>query len=138
MGLSEILAAIFSIFKQPPVQYDGTNGNGYQPVAVPGPAPTPPAPVLADPVPATAQASPVTPVPVSVTADDAWRALCRPLVQHFESCALGAYWDPTGKVWTCGWGSTGPDVRAFARGSSTSGLSDSKIPLRPPSGMLSC
>lgn len=46
MGLSEIFAAIFSIFKRAPVQYDGTNGNGYQPAAMPGPVPAPPAPAL--------------------------------------------------------------------------------------------
>lgn len=39
-----------------------------------------------------------------------WIRLCRPLTQHFESCRLFAYWDPNGKVWTCGWGDTGPDV----------------------------
>jgi hypothetical protein len=37
MGLSEILAAIFSMFKRAPGQYDGTNGCGYQPVVAPAP-----------------------------------------------------------------------------------------------------
>lgn len=32
------------------------------------------------------------------------------LIEHFESCRLKAYWDATGKVWTIGWGHTGPDV----------------------------
>lgn len=32
------------------------------------------------------------------------------LIEHFESCRLQAYWDATGKVWTIGWGHTGPDV----------------------------
>ncbi|KWB72616.1 hypothetical protein WL40_10780 [Burkholderia ubonensis] len=36
--------------------------------------------------------------------------MVRPLVHHFEQCLLLAYWDAPGKVWTCGWGSTGPDV----------------------------
>jgi len=60
---------------------------------MPGPVPPPPPPKAAD-----------------VATDDAWRVPCRPLVQHFESCELEAYWDPTGKVWTCGWGTTGKDV----------------------------
>lgn len=33
------------------------------------------------------------------------------LIEHFESCRLRAYWDAHGKVWTVGWGHTGPDVR---------------------------
>lgn len=109
MNWGSLISAIFSAFKRAPAPMDGTNGNGYQPVATPGPAPTPPAPVLPpvvnDPPPMP------TVAPAAPPRDDAWRVLCRPLVQHFESCALGAYWDPTGKVWTCGWGSTGPDVK---------------------------
>lgn len=31
------------------------------------------------------------------------------LIKHFEGCHLMPYLCP-GKVWTCGWGSTGPDV----------------------------
>lgn len=31
-------------------------------------------------------------------------------MKYFESCELTAYWDKTGKVWTIGWGDTGPDV----------------------------
>lgn len=85
MNLGEILSAIFSMLKRPtPV------------AALP--------PVVNDPPP-----MPSVP-PVASDPDDAWRALCRPLVQHFESCALEAYWDPTGNVWTCGWGTTGKDV----------------------------
>lgn len=43
-----------------------------------------------------------------MTTGDAGRAL----IQSFESCRLAAYPDPkTGGVpWTCGWGSTGPDI----------------------------
>ena len=32
------------------------------------------------------------------------------ILQYFESCRLDAYWDVDGKVWTIGWGDTGPDV----------------------------
>lgn len=34
------------------------------------------------------------------------------LIKHFESCQLIAYPDPAtgGAPWTCGWGSTGPDI----------------------------
>lgn len=32
------------------------------------------------------------------------------LIRRFEGCRLAAYRCPAG-VWTCGWGSTGPDVR---------------------------
>lgn len=42
------------------------------------------------------------------------------LCQSYESYATAqpdgsckAYWDKTGKVWTIGWGSTGPDVGSF-------------------------
>lgn len=33
------------------------------------------------------------------------------VLKYFESCRLAAYWDATGKVWTIGWGHTGPGVR---------------------------
>lgn len=32
------------------------------------------------------------------------------ILQYFESCRLEAYWDADGKLWTIGWGDTGPDV----------------------------
>lgn len=32
------------------------------------------------------------------------------ILRYFESCRLEAYWDADGKVWTIGWGNTGPDV----------------------------
>lgn len=32
------------------------------------------------------------------------------ILQYFESCRLDAYWDADGKVWTIGWGDTGPDL----------------------------
>ena len=35
------------------------------------------------------------------------------LIKEFESCRLKAYQDGGG-VWTCGWGSTGPDVTESA------------------------
>lgn len=34
------------------------------------------------------------------------------ITRVFESCELEAYWDPNGKVWTIGWGHTGPEVHA--------------------------
>jgi lysozyme len=36
------------------------------------------------------------------------------LIQRFEGCFLAAYLCPA-RVWTCGWGSTGPDVTAATR-----------------------
>lgn len=38
------------------------------------------------------------------------REVLRSLVKKFEGCRLVAYLCPAG-VWTCGWGSTGKDVR---------------------------
>jgi lysozyme len=38
-----------------------------------------------------------------------WRDLARDLICKFEGCKLSAYQDQGGK-WTCGYGSTGPDV----------------------------
>lgn len=32
------------------------------------------------------------------------------ILKYFESCRLESYWDADGKVWTIGWGDTGPDV----------------------------
>lgn len=32
------------------------------------------------------------------------------ILRYFESCRLEAYWDADGRVWTIGWGDTGPDV----------------------------
>src|SRR6185369_5578424 len=32
------------------------------------------------------------------------------LTEAFEKCRLVAYWDALGKVWTIGWGHTGPEV----------------------------
>jgi len=43
-----------------------------------------------------------------------WQTIAIPLVQGFEQCRLVAYHgeaDPPG-LYTCGWGSTGPDVTA--------------------------
>ncbi|WP_213761986.1 lysozyme [Caballeronia sp. dw_19] len=70
-------------------------------------------------VPSTSAGKPSVPdIPAVVPAGSDWQVvdgpswldLVRPLVQFFESCRLVAYWDATGKVWTCGWGSTGADV----------------------------
>jgi len=42
-----------------------------------------------------------------------WLTLAEPLVMRFEGCVLTAYPDPAtgGEPWTCGYGSTGGDVR---------------------------
>src|SRR5690606_6054291 len=32
------------------------------------------------------------------------------VLKYFENCKLKAYWDAYGKVWTIGWGETGPHV----------------------------
>lgn len=32
------------------------------------------------------------------------------LIQDFEKCLLRAYWDGMGRVWTVGWGETGPGI----------------------------
>lgn len=39
-----------------------------------------------------------------------WIDVCRPLTKTSESCRLTAYWDAHGKVWTIGWGATGPGI----------------------------
>ncbi|KAA0910695.1 lysozyme [Pusillimonas sp. ANT_WB101] len=46
----------------------------------------------------------ITPEPVTM-GDEGQKVL-----KYFEQCRLKAYWDATGKVWTIGWGHTGPDV----------------------------
>lgn len=70
---------------------------------------TPPEPVSDNVVPApSVPTEPAATVPPAQT----WLSLCRPLVRFYEKCVLVAYWDALGKVWTCGWGSTGPDVRS--------------------------
>ncbi len=51
-------------------------------------------------------ASLVLPEPVPAPVPDALLELIR----RFEGCRLRAYLCPAG-VWTCGWGSTGPDVQ---------------------------
>lgn len=91
MALSDWLAAAFSLFRPtstPPVS----------PSSAPGAAPAP-----AFVMPSAANEKPEVAAP-------SWIDLCRPLTQHFEQCRLVAYWDATGKRWTCGWGTTGPDV----------------------------
>lgn len=51
-----------------------------------------------------APVAPVEAVPAGMSSDGL------AILQYFESCKLDAYWDATGKVWTIGWGDTGPDV----------------------------
>lgn len=48
--------------------------------------------------------APVEPKPIGMSADGL------AILRYFESCRLEAYWDSDGKVWTIGWGDTGPDV----------------------------
>ncbi len=48
--------------------------------------------------------APVEAEPVSLPSDGL------AILQYFESCRLEACWDADGKVWTIGWGDTGPDV----------------------------
>lgn len=97
----------------------------------------PAVPVVSAPAPVVAAA----PAPCETVEDpDAWLVLCRPIVEHFESCYLTAYPDPasplakaliarglwqrtlagaaipadlrslSGSPWTCGFGTTGSDV----------------------------
>lgn len=56
-------------------------------------------PQKAEPAPA-----PVELKPVAMSADGL------AILQYFESCRLEAYWDADGRVWTIGWGDTGPHV----------------------------
>lgn len=41
-----------------------------------------------------------------------WRLVDTDIPHHFEGCKLKAYLCPA-KVWTCGWGSTGPHVNKY-------------------------
>lgn len=43
--------------------------------------------------------------------DDIALGIAANLAKRSEGCRLTAYWDDFGKVWTVGWGATGPDVR---------------------------
>lgn len=45
-----------------------------------------------------------TPAPITMSQDG------EQVLKYFEQCRLEAYWDAHGKVWTIGWGHTGPDV----------------------------
>lgn len=36
--------------------------------------------------------------------------ICLPFTKHWEGCKLTAYWDEKGKVWTVGYGATGPHI----------------------------
>lgn len=43
--------------------------------------------------------------------DDLALTIAMNLAKASEGCRLTAYWDAFGKVWTVGWGATGPDVK---------------------------
>ena len=43
--------------------------------------------------------------------DDIAISIASALARKFEGCKLTAYWDEFGKVWTVGWGATGPDIK---------------------------
>lgn len=43
--------------------------------------------------------------------DDIALGIAAKLAMRSEGCRLTAYWDAFGKVWTVGWGATGPDIR---------------------------
>lgn len=43
--------------------------------------------------------------------DDLALTIAANLAKRSEGCRLTAYWDAFGKVWTVGWGATGPDVK---------------------------
>jgi lysozyme len=98
MGLSDIFAAIFSMFRKSAPSVPAEPATSAAPAVAGSPS-----------IPDVPESDPV-PIVQQPNDDSAWRALCRPLVQYFESCVLKAYWDALGKVWTCGWGSTGKDV----------------------------
>jgi|SRR5579859_4961816 len=112
MGLSDLVRAIFSLFRR-----------------VPAAAPLPAAPDTgfaaggAEIVPAVPQNVPVAPtaaptpavdpmVSVPVAHEPDWLVLCRPLTEASESCPLKAYPDPAsgGAPWTIGWGATGAGI----------------------------
>lgn len=62
------------------------------------------------------------------------------VLQHFESCRLTAYWDATGRVWTIGWGDTGPDVHeglVINQGEADARL-ERRLGLEFVPGVLSC
>lgn len=46
----------------------------------------------------------ITPAPITMSQEG------QKVLKYFEQCRLKAYWDAKGKVWTIGWGHTGPDV----------------------------
>lgn len=41
---------------------------------------------------------------------DGWLAVCLPFTKQWEGCRLTAYWDARGRVWTIGYGATGPHI----------------------------
>lgn len=41
-----------------------------------------------------------------------WTPIALDLIQQAEGLKLAAYWDMRGKVWTIGYGATGPDIGA--------------------------
>jgi lysozyme len=103
--LQVLLTALLNLFRKPQV-----------PTPVLEPVREPPEPVQADqksaPVAAPVVAKPPPPAPVYAP-PVAWLSLCLPLTKASESCELTAYPDPAsgGDPWTCGWGSTGSDIK---------------------------
>lgn len=99
--LSDLFAALLGLFERPAPSASPTRTSDAA-------LPTKPAAAPSSPPAASIVAPPevVAPTPPAIS----WLTLCRPITQHFESCRLTAYWDTGGKVWTCGWGTTGPDV----------------------------
>lgn len=41
---------------------------------------------------------------------DGWLGVCLPFTKKWEGCSLVAYWDALGRVWTIGYGATGPHI----------------------------
>jgi lysozyme len=107
MGLSDLIAAILSIFRKP----------APAPVSAPVAPPEPAVPPIATPKPEAAPVPAPTPAPARTPLAPApapsWLALCLPLTKTSEKCVLTAYPDPAsgGDPWTCGWGSTGTDIK---------------------------
>lgn len=97
MRLSDLLAAILRLLERPAPSISPSETTSATP------APQSPPADLPKPEAAPAAAAPAI----------SWLDLCRPLTEHFESCRLTAYPDPAsgGDPWTCGWGTTGPDVK---------------------------
>lgn len=53
--------------------------------------------------------------PQQPPAEPDWMDVCLPFVKNWEGCRLIAYWDDYGKVWTIGYGATGPGITKGTR-----------------------